>query len=176
MAARSWWADGRRMADADASRVSGIGLVQSGVIAAWQLEEALSERRETGRSVGEILIGRGWVSKAELAGAAAGRRESIPELGGDDEPALAGAGRPDDRKFLGEFLVEHGLLTQADVDDALAIQKMTRQRLGAILVSRRFITMADLTRVIAEQHGLDLRQRSLRASFAANAEPTGDAA
>jgi type IV pilus assembly protein PilB len=59
-------------------------------------------------------------------------------------------------KPLGELLVERGLLTVADLDDALEEQARTGERLGAILVARKVVAGAVLTTLLAEQVGVEL--------------------
>jgi hypothetical protein len=59
-------------------------------------------------------------------------------------------------KPLGELLVERGLLTVTELDDALEEQERTGQRLGAILVARRIVAGAVLTTLLAEQVGVEL--------------------
>lgn len=59
-------------------------------------------------------------------------------------------------KPLGELLIERGLLTPAQLDDALDEQAHTGERLGAILVARKAVAGAVLTAVLAEQAGVEL--------------------
>jgi hypothetical protein len=59
-------------------------------------------------------------------------------------------------KPLGELLVDRGLVTIADLDDALEEQTRTGKRLGAILVARRVVAGAVLTMLLAEQVGVEL--------------------
>ena len=55
---------------------------------------------------------------------------------------------------LGKLLVEKGLVSEADLEQALARQEGSR-RLGEILVERGAISGADLARALGEQHGLE---------------------
>jgi hypothetical protein len=59
-------------------------------------------------------------------------------------------------KPLGELLVERGLVTVTQLDDALEQQERTGERLGAILVARRIVAGAVLTMLLAEQVGVEL--------------------
>jgi hypothetical protein len=59
-------------------------------------------------------------------------------------------------KPLGVLLVDRGLLTVEQLDDALEEQARTGERLGAILVARRVIAGAVLTTILAEQIGVEL--------------------
>lgn len=62
-------------------------------------------------------------------------------------------------KPLGEMLIERGLLTVAELDDALEEQEHTGQRLGAILVSRKLVSSPVLTTILAEQFGVELERQ-----------------
>ena len=57
---------------------------------------------------------------------------------------------------LGELLVERGLLTTEQLDDALQEQESTGERLGAILVARKAVPGVVLTTLLAEQIGVEL--------------------
>ncbi len=59
-------------------------------------------------------------------------------------------------KPLGELLIERGLLTPCQLDDALGEQARTGERLGAILVARKAVAGAVLTALLAEQAGVEL--------------------
>jgi hypothetical protein len=59
-------------------------------------------------------------------------------------------------KPLGELLVERGLLTTEELDDALEEQGATGERLGAILVARKAVPSVVLTTLLAEQAGVEL--------------------
>jgi hypothetical protein len=58
---------------------------------------------------------------------------------------------------LGEILVERGLITQLELQDALREQEEEGGRLGEILFARGLVSGVDLRDALAEQHGLDLR-------------------
>src|SRR5688500_10259823 len=59
-------------------------------------------------------------------------------------------------KPLGELLVERGLVTTEQLDDALEEQVATGERLGAILVARKVVASVVLTTLLAEQVGVEL--------------------
>jgi hypothetical protein len=58
---------------------------------------------------------------------------------------------------LGALLVERGLLTEADLERALAEQRRTGRVLGQILVSGGYVSGLSLARALADQHGVELR-------------------
>ena len=61
------------------------------------------------------------------------------------------------RKKFGEILIEKGLATKSDVDEALKIQRETweakqiQKKIGAILCEKGVIEMADVENVLDEQ-------------------------
>jgi hypothetical protein len=81
-------------------------------------------------------------------------------------------------KPLGELLVERGLLTTEQLDDALDEQAVTGERLGAILVARKVVPGVVLTTLLAEQVGLKLETQGGFGSglFSKIAERHGSAA
>ena len=58
---------------------------------------------------------------------------------------------------LGALLVEKGLLTAEELEDALAAQQTTGKRLGQILVDRGHVSGPTLTNALAEQYGIELK-------------------
>ena len=58
---------------------------------------------------------------------------------------------------LGALLVEKGLLTAEELEDALAAQQTSGKRLGEILVDRGHVSSPALTNVLAEQYGIELK-------------------
>jgi DNA repair exonuclease SbcCD ATPase subunit len=58
---------------------------------------------------------------------------------------------------LGALLVEKGLLTAEELEDALAAQQTTGKRLGQILVDRGHLSGPTLTNALAEQYGIELK-------------------
>src|SRR5919204_5642630 len=59
---------------------------------------------------------------------------------------------------LGALLVEKGLLTAEELEEALAAQQTTGKRLGQILVDRGRVSGPALTNALAEQHGIEPRE------------------
>ena len=57
-------------------------------------------------------------------------------------------------KKLGEYLVQAGLITQADLQAALAEQRRTGERIGAVLVRLNLATEKQVTKALAHQVGL----------------------
>jgi type IV pilus assembly protein PilB len=61
---------------------------------------------------------------------------------------------------LGEILIKEGLLTQAQLDEALRFQKLSGRTIGDIIVDRGFVKEDDLTNALAKQ--LDIPFVSIR--------------
>jgi hypothetical protein len=57
---------------------------------------------------------------------------------------------------LGSVLVERGLLDEAHLEKALAVQRREGGKLGEILVQRGWVTPFGLAAALASQHGLEL--------------------
>jgi hypothetical protein len=55
------------------------------------------------------------------------------------------------KRRLGDIIVERGMIDQAQLDEALAVQRATGAKLGEVLVDLGFITRVALAGVISEQ-------------------------
>jgi len=55
------------------------------------------------------------------------------------------------RKTVGSLLVEYGKITEADLDEALALQKDTGRRLGEVLVESGKVTLQDIEWILSKQ-------------------------
>ncbi|MBR2787977.1 MAG: Flp pilus assembly complex ATPase component TadA [Erysipelotrichaceae bacterium] len=58
-------------------------------------------------------------------------------------------------KRLGEILVDSGVLTNEDIEKALAMQKGTNKRLGEVLIDENFISETDMIEALRMQLGID---------------------
>ena len=56
---------------------------------------------------------------------------------------------------LGEVIVELGLISQEDLEDALLEQRITHKRLGTILIDKGIVTTQQLTDALVDQIGVD---------------------
>jgi type IV pilus assembly protein PilB len=59
-------------------------------------------------------------------------------------------------KRIGEILIEKGLITEAQLHDALQEQKLSDGFLGAIMVEKGWIDKKNLAEALAEQFGIPL--------------------
>ena len=57
-------------------------------------------------------------------------------------------------KYLGEILLERGLITEEALEEALTLQRESKGLLGEILVSQGFLSPFQLYQVLAEKEGL----------------------
>ncbi len=64
--------------------------------------------------------------------------------------------RPEDQPLLGTLLVQRGLITPAQLEDALAEQRQQHRLLGEIVVTRGWLTPLGLYYTLAEQRGMDV--------------------
>ncbi|MBQ6492456.1 MAG: Flp pilus assembly complex ATPase component TadA [Erysipelotrichaceae bacterium] len=58
-------------------------------------------------------------------------------------------------KRLGEILVDSGVLTDEDIEKALAMQKGTNRRLGEVLIDEKFISESDMIEALRMQLGIE---------------------
>ena len=73
---------------------------------------------------------------------------------------------------LGELLVGKGLLTNAELEAALAEQKRSGRLVGEILVEKGALTAFSLARALTEQHGVELKTSGQEPSPAPGQEPS----
>jgi hypothetical protein len=138
-------------------RSLGALLVEEELLTPAELELALAEQQRTGRLLGQILVGHGYVTAEALARALArqhGVELRTPTTADPNETSVSPRERP--WRPLGAVLVESGLLAKSALREALA-EKTAHpdRRLGAILVRRGHLSGAQLAWALAEQHGLE---------------------
>jgi hypothetical protein len=141
-------------------RQLGSVLVDEGLLTQAQLEVALAEQRRTGRLLGQILVDFGYLTGSRLARALAAQhgvelRETAVATTGNGAAAAAEDGEPGRWRPLGKLLVENGLVSKADLDEAVSEQRRSSRRLGEILVERGCLSGSQLARALAMQHGVD---------------------
>ena len=134
-------------------------LVAEELLTEEELEQALAEQASSGRLLGQILVNNGYLSAFSLARVLS-EQHGVQLQAREDEaaeqtktahvqPVLAW--RP-----LGKLLVELGLVTESQLERALAHQSEEHGRLGEILVSRGLLSGSELAQALAEQHGVEL--------------------
>lgn len=110
----------------------GIGahLLEAGLLTSEQLEVALAEQElEATARLGEVIQKRGWVKERTIQFLLNQVNKTLV-----DDPDLSTGAR------LGAYLVEAGLVTSTQVDQALLEQKTSNKHLGEILVTHGWVT------------------------------------
>ncbi|MDY3922179.1 MAG: ATPase, T2SS/T4P/T4SS family, partial [Hallerella porci] len=108
-------------------------LLRQGVIDEDQLKHALSENERTKLPLPKILIRLGMVSEEVLTN------------------ILGVQLRNTTRMRIGEMLLSHGFITEAQLNKALEEQKKTGQRLGRTLVALGFMSEERLVEILSAQ-------------------------
>ena len=141
-------------------RPLGEHLVERGFIVPRELEAALAEQERTGRKLGEILVSRGAITGAQLtrvlleqSGLRLEPAEAEAEPVTPAEPSESHEGAP--WRPLGRVLVDRGAIAEAELEEALHVQRETGRRLGEILVERGYVTAQALVSAVIVQHGLE---------------------
>jgi hypothetical protein len=124
-------------------------LLQAKHITSGQLDAALVEQSKSGDRLGEILIRRGLLSDNELNALLAFQQNQSGEL-----PVL-------DRFRLGSILVAAGQITKQQVKDILARQKISKKKIGELLIEAGYLKPNQL------KHGLELQQKLVTAAIIA---------
>lgn len=102
-------------------------LVEAGLLTPLQLKTALSEQQVNGLRLSELIVRKRWLKQQTV--------EFLIEKLLIREQVVVET----DDKRLGHYLVEAGLLTQAQVEIALYEQKGTGLRLGELIVRKGWI-------------------------------------
>jgi hypothetical protein len=138
-------------------------LVAEELLTEDELEQALAEQARSGRLLGQILVSNGYLSAFPLARVLSEQHGVRLQARADDTPAEQA---PPPRleavrewRPLGKLLIELGLLTESQLERALAVQRQEHGRLGEILVSRGLLSGAELAQALAEQHGVELDEQ-----------------
>ena len=147
------------------ARLIGTVFVERGLLSESQIRVALEIQRETGQQLGQILVERFGVSRHELASVVAEQWAEFGRSGADTDPASNESWRR-----LGDIFVERGFVTPEQLEQALARQRETGERVGEALVAQGSISKFELAGALAEQAAA-LDQAALEA-----ATPPGEAA
>lgn len=78
------------------------------------------------------------------------------------------------RRLIGELLIEHGLLTEQQLNDALEIQRTSNEIVGRIMISLGFVTEMDVLKMHALQLGVpfvDLSRVKIVPAIAKSLQP-----
>jgi N-acetylglucosaminyldiphosphoundecaprenol N-acetyl-beta-D-mannosaminyltransferase len=119
--------DPEKQRQLDRPQPIGHYLIEAGLVTQTQVDTALLEQVQSGRRLGHILAEQGLV-----------RQQTVDFIVQQIQQRINQQSSRAYRKF-GEYLVEAGLVTESDVQAALAEQQLTGMRLGAILAGRGLI-------------------------------------
>jgi hypothetical protein len=128
------------------ARLIGTVFVERGLLSESQIRVALEIQRETGQQLGQILVERFGVSRHELASVVAEQWAEFGRSGADTDPASNESWRR-----LGDIFVERGFVTPEQLEQALARQRETGERVGEALVAQGSISKFELAGALAEQ-------------------------
>jgi hypothetical protein len=135
--------------EALSNRLIGALFVERGLVSQSQLVVALELQQETGQQLGQILVERFGVERAELAKVVAEHWARMGEAKED-----AGTRASESWRQLGEILVNRGFVTREQLIQALDRQRLTGERLGEALVGQGVISKFELAGSLAEQASL----------------------
>ena len=142
------------------ARLIGTVFVERGLLSESQIRVALEIQRETGQQLGQILVERFGVSRHELASVVAEQWAEFGRSGVETDPASNESWRR-----LGDIFVERGFVTPDQLEQALARQRETGERVGEALVAQGSISKFELAGALAEQAAA-LDQAALEAAAA----------
>ncbi len=108
-------------------------LIAQGIINEEQLLFALQEHRRTGLSLGMVLVKLGYITEEELT-SVLGQQIQLNQ-----------------RKRIGEVLLEQGLITEHQLQKGLEEQQKTGMKLGKCLVKLGYISETKLVDVLSAQ-------------------------
>ena len=108
-------------------------LIAQGMITNEQLVEALQVHKRTGVSLGTVMVKLGYLSEDELTS------------------VLGAQIQLDQKKRIGEVLIDQGLITAEQLDAGLEEQKRSKLQLGKCLIKLGFISEDKLVDVLSAQ-------------------------
>ena len=124
-------------------------LVKAKIITPEDLDLALREQNRTGKKLGEILVHRGLLLENELETVQAFQRNQQSEA-------------PGSKKLrIGELLVATGQISRKQLKDVLKRQKVTKKKIGQLLVEAGYAEPNQIS------HGLMLQQKLVTAALVA---------
>ncbi|HKW80337.1 MAG TPA: hypothetical protein VJQ49_04965 [Casimicrobiaceae bacterium] len=139
------WASLDDILDAAAGPREPIGelLLAAERLSRAQLDRALAEQKHTNERLGEVLVRKGWLGKAELTALLAFQHRL----------EATRAGRPGPLQ-LGNLLVSTGRISARQLQDGIARQSRSKERLGEALVATGAISELDVARGLKLQRVL----------------------
>lgn len=122
-----------KQANKNFSSKLGQRLVEENIITKEQLQDTLNHQKKYGGRLGDILISFGHVNK-----------ETIDNI----------IGKPDNKKPIGKMLLDNGIITEQQLNEALDFQNKSGGFLGDILLSLNIVMPKDIYNNLAAQQQL----------------------
>jgi hypothetical protein len=132
-------------------RFIGQILVDSGIVSSRDLHLALAEQQGANERLGRVLTRMGVLEPADLRAALAVQEH----LTGLKDAVRLAAGM---RRMLGAMLLQAGRITEGQLEQALAEQKKSGEKLGEVLVRLGFLTLRQLDALLDFQQVQGARQ------------------
>ena len=108
-------------------------LLAQGLITEEQLDKAYRAQSVTGQTLGTVLVSSGAISAQDL-GSVLGEQVQV-----------------DNRKRIGDILVEQGIITKEQLEDGLRQQKNLGKKIGETLIALGFISESKLIDILSAQ-------------------------
>lgn len=124
-------------------------LLQARIITPLQLDSVLKEQQQTGEKLGAILVRFGFLTPEEL--------ETLLAFQQHQEGGAAGSRR----LRLGELLVASRQITREQLEDVLARQKLTKKKIGELLVEAGYVERQQI------DYGIQLQRKLVTAALIA---------
>jgi len=115
------------------SRKLGEILLSQGLVTEEQLQESMMEQKKTGKTLGAVLVDRGYISADDMS-SLLGEQIMLTK-----------------NKRLGEVLVEQGLITEEELMKGLEHQKKGNMKIGESLVDLGYMSEDKLIDVLSAQ-------------------------
>ena len=153
-----------------------------------QLEVGIAQHEWSGRPLAEVLVALGFVSETTVAQARSETELPVPAASpkiSGETPRTPGAPTARERTLLGQVLLEHGRLTEEQLQTSLVEQERSGRPLGEVLITLGFVSEPIVAQALATQYGGLLKTeygyatgfgRELRGSSPVTASPVASEA
>lgn len=108
-------------------------LISQGLVTHEQLQHGLEEHKQSGVSLGTVLIGLGYISEDELGGVL-GQQIKLSQ-----------------KKRIGEVLLDQGMVNEEQLQEALLEQEKTGMQLGKCLANLGYISELEVIDALSAQ-------------------------
>lgn len=133
-------------------RLIGQIMLEAGVITEEQLKEALDHQKVWGGKIGENLIRKGYISEPELR-----HFLNIQFVQNGEGRWIKNDKNNGNYRLIGQIMLEAGIITEAQLKDALEHQKMTGGKIGDNLIRKGYVSESELEHFLNKQHEINKR-------------------